>query len=51
MPDYSPVSFSEVWEKTLKNHANDIFLVFENFIKDFKLLPVPEIKTAVLILL
>ena len=30
MPDYSPVSFSEAWERTLKNHANDIFLVFEN---------------------
>ena len=24
------------------------FLSFENFIRDFKLLPVPEIKTAVL---
>ena len=27
------------------------FFVFENFIKDFKLLPLPEIKTAVLIFL
>ena len=27
------------------------FLSFENFISDFKLLPVPEIKTAVLTLL
>ena len=26
-------------------------LVFENFIRDFKLLPAPEINTAVLILL
>ena len=27
------------------------FLRYENFMRDFKLLPVPEIKTAVLILL
>ena len=30
MPEFSPVSFSEVWETTLKNHADDTFLIFEN---------------------
>ena len=29
----------------------DDFLSFENLIRDFKLLPVPEIKTAIFILL
>ena len=30
MPEFSPVSFSEVWERTLKNHSDDVFLIFEN---------------------
>ena len=34
MPEFSPVSFSEVWETTLKNHADDTFLIFENLESD-----------------
>ena len=30
MPEFSPVSFSEVWERTLRDHPDDIFLIFEN---------------------
>jgi len=34
MPEFSPVSFSEVWERTLKNHSDDVFLIFENLESD-----------------
>ena len=30
MPEFSSVSFSEVWEDTVKDHADDVFLIFEN---------------------
>ena len=30
MPEFSSVSFSEVWEGTVKDHADDVFLIFEN---------------------
>ena len=28
--DFSPISFSEVWQNTLEDHAGDVFLIFEN---------------------
>ncbi len=34
MTEFSPVSFSEVWERTLKNHTDDVFLIFENLESD-----------------
>ena len=34
MPEFSPVSFSEVWERTLRDHPDDIFLIFENLESD-----------------
>jgi hypothetical protein len=30
MPEFSPVSLTEVWERTLRDHPNDVFLIFEN---------------------
>ena len=30
MPEFSPTTFLEVWDKTVENHSNDIFLIFEN---------------------
>jgi crotonobetaine/carnitine-CoA ligase len=30
MPEFPPVSFSEIWETTVKDHADDVFLIFEN---------------------
>ena len=40
----------ELFETTNSIEIGDL-LVFENFISDFKLVPVPDINTAVLILL
>ncbi|MDG2353165.1 MAG: AMP-binding protein [Acidimicrobiales bacterium] len=34
MPEFSPISFSEVWEMTSKDHADDVFLIFENLEND-----------------
>ena len=34
MPEFSPVSFSEVWERTLRDHPDNIFLIFENLESD-----------------
>ena len=30
MPEFSPMTFSEVWDKTVEKHSNEIFLIFEN---------------------
>ena len=34
MPEFSPISFSEVWQSTVKDHADDVFLIFENLESD-----------------
>ena len=44
---FNPKAF-ELFE-TIKDILNFEFFFLENFIKDFKLLPLPEIKTAVLL--
>lgn len=30
MPEFSPMTFLEVWDKTVEKHSNEIFLIFEN---------------------
>ena len=30
MPEFSPMTFLEIWDKTVEKHSNEIFLIFEN---------------------
>ncbi len=39
MPEFSPMTFLEVWDKTVEKHSNEIFLIFENSDGIMEILP------------